>query len=131
MQVFTGLWDRLCRTLRQEVPPLFVKKSSFINGLLPQMKIKVELKHPKTYDDAVRIAKEKEAKMLKMKDMGLFSDTDVVSTNDVSVNMVEVSRNPIQSVMNEPQRPKQVQRGMFYMPLGFLPKSSKQVKVAE
>lgn len=131
VQVFTGLWDRWCRTLRQEVPPQVIKKNLFTNGLLPQMKIKVELKSPKTYDDTVKIAKEKEAKTLKMKELGLCSDTDIVSTNDVSVNMVEVSRNLIQSAMNEPQRPKQVQRGMFYMPLGFLPKSSKQVKVAE
>ena len=109
----------------------FVRKENLINGLLPQMKIRVELKSPKTYDDAVTIAKEKEAKMLKMRELGLFSDTDVISTNDVSVNMVEVNRNPIRSMMNEPQRPKQVQRGMFYMPLGFLPKSSKQVKEAE
>lgn len=27
VQVFTGLWDKWRRTLKQEVPPLFVKKS--------------------------------------------------------------------------------------------------------
>lgn len=35
VQVFTGLWDRWCRTLKQEIPPMFVKKSLFIDGLLP------------------------------------------------------------------------------------------------
>lgn len=73
------------------------------------MKIRVELKNPKTYNDAMTIAKEKEAKMMKMKELGMFPCADVVSANDVSVNMVEVSKNPIQSVtVKESQRPKQV-----------------------
>lgn len=89
--------------------------------------MRVELKSPKSYDDAVRIAKEKEAKMKKIREMGMWPPEGVMSARDVSVNMVEVNRSPTRSVIvKEPQRPMQVQRGMFYMPLDFFPpKSSK------
>ena len=50
---FEDMWGRWCEALGAERPPNFLKKTLLIEGLEPLWKLKVELKQPKTYEDAV------------------------------------------------------------------------------
>ena len=74
LHVFIGLWDHWCFSLSSEAPPNFAKKGLFMNGLLPALKIKVEGKNPKTFEDALRIARDKEWKRKKMAELGVYRE---------------------------------------------------------
>ena len=61
---FVSLWESLCRALPVgQVPPDMMKKDQFMVGLKGTLRWRVELKKPRTYDDAEEIAKSKEWKL--------------------------------------------------------------------
>ncbi|MCO5581581.1 hypothetical protein L7F22_035469 [Adiantum nelumboides] len=60
---FSQLWNRWCIALRGQVPPFMLKKHHFVVGLRGCLKLKVECKRPQNYEDALRIAKDKEWKL--------------------------------------------------------------------
>lgn len=59
LKQFKELWGRWCKALANEVPPSMLKKNRFIDSLKRELRLKVELKKPQTFEDAVKIAKEK------------------------------------------------------------------------
>ena len=46
-----------------QAAPAFLKRDRFMAGLFPPLRDKVELKFPHTFEDALRIAQEKERKL--------------------------------------------------------------------
>ncbi|MCO5555873.1 hypothetical protein L7F22_009418 [Adiantum nelumboides] len=73
---FSQLWNRWCISLRGQVPPFMLKKYHFVVGLRGVLKLKVECKRPQNYEDALRIAKDKEWK-LKHQQAGVFGNTSM------------------------------------------------------
>ncbi|MCO5551487.1 hypothetical protein L7F22_004991 [Adiantum nelumboides] len=73
---FSQLWNRWCIALRGQVPPFMLKKYHFVVGLRGVLKLKVERKRPQNYEDALRIAKDKEWK-LKHQQAGVFGNTSM------------------------------------------------------
>lgn len=57
---FVDMWEKLCVALGAKHPPDMMKKNRFVESLKPNLRWKVELKKPATYEDAVGIAKSKE-----------------------------------------------------------------------
>ena len=74
VQRFENLWKRWCLDLGDEQPPLMIKKNMFIDGLVTGLKAKVDLKQPSNFEDAVLLAKEKEWKILRQKELGIMVD---------------------------------------------------------
>ncbi|MCO5574900.1 hypothetical protein L7F22_028694 [Adiantum nelumboides] len=74
--LFFQLWNRWCNALRGQVPPFMLKKHHFVVGLRGVLKLKVECKRPQNYEDALRIAKDKEWK-LKHQQAGVFGNTSM------------------------------------------------------
>ena len=71
---FEDLWKRWCLALGEEQPPLMIKKNMFIDGLVTILKAKVDLKQPSNFEDAVLLAKEKEWKIVRQKELGSMVD---------------------------------------------------------
>ena len=67
---FTRLWDRWSRALGDEVPPAMLKKDRFVANLKENLKFKVELKRPGTFEEAVAFAREKEWKAQRLNEYG-------------------------------------------------------------
>ncbi|MCO5552662.1 hypothetical protein L7F22_006178 [Adiantum nelumboides] len=65
---FSQLWNRWRIALRGQVPPFMLKKHHFVVGLRGVLKLKVECKRPQNYEDALRIAKDKEWKLKHQQD---------------------------------------------------------------
>ncbi len=69
---FSLLWERLCRALQPAVaPPDMMKKDRFMAGLCDTLRWRVELKKPKTYEDTLEVAKNKEWKIKRMSQLGV------------------------------------------------------------
>ena len=117
VHMLTCLWDHWCISLRNEVPPLFLKKDLFMAGLLPSLQLKVESKKLKSFDDAVQIAKDKEWKLQRLRELGMCAGEEVLHSNNVQVNFAKDATCDV--VLCEPLRAKQVTRGMYYVPSKF------------
>ena len=59
---FVKMWEQWCKALEPERPPAMLKKDSFIAGLNANLRWKIELKKPVSYEDAVEKAKGREWK---------------------------------------------------------------------
>ena len=58
---FLLVWYSLCKSLPEgQVPPDVMKKDRFMTGLKGTLRWRVELKKPKSFEEAVEIAKSKE-----------------------------------------------------------------------
>ena len=69
---FSVLWEKLCRALQLAVaPPNMMKKDRFMAGLSDTLRWRVELKKPKTYEDTLEVAKNKEWKLKRMSQLGV------------------------------------------------------------
>ena len=66
IQRFSSLWEDLCRALHPQVPPKMMKKDCFMIGLKTVLGLRVGLKKPRSYEDAINVAKRKEWKLSKM-----------------------------------------------------------------
>lgn len=65
---FSVLWEKLCRALQPAAaPPDMMKKDRFMAGLCDTLRWRVELKKPKTYEDTLEVAKNKEWKLKRMR----------------------------------------------------------------
>ena len=54
---FSSLWDDMCKALRPQVPPPdMMKKDRFLAGLKNTLRWRVELKKPRSYEEAIEIA---------------------------------------------------------------------------
>ena len=60
---FGRLWSLWCEALIPEAPPQMIKRDRFVAGLEPTLRLKVELKNLDSFEEAVRVAHEKEWKM--------------------------------------------------------------------
>ena len=57
---FSLLWKSFCEALQPQVPPLdMVKKNRFLAGLREELRWRVELKKPRSYEHALEVAKNK------------------------------------------------------------------------
>ena len=64
---FFLLWESLCKALDpQQPPPDMMKKDRFMVGLKGDIRWRVELKKPRSCEDAMNIAKGKEWKLQRM-----------------------------------------------------------------
>ena len=68
---FGRLWSLWCESLVPEVPPQMIKRDRFVAGLKPTLRLKVELKVFESFEDAVTVAREKEWKVKKLKQLGM------------------------------------------------------------
>ena len=68
---FGRLWSLWCQSLVPKVPPQMIKRDRFVAGLKPTFRLKVELKVFESFEDAVRVAREKEWKVKKLKQLGM------------------------------------------------------------
>ncbi len=69
---FVLLWESLYRALsREQVPPDMMKKDRFMAGLKGTLRWRVELKKPRSYEEAVEIAKNKEWKLDHLAQLGM------------------------------------------------------------
>ena len=73
---FSSLWVDLCQALEPQVPPKLMKKDRFMTGLGASLRLRVELKKPRSYEEAADMAKRKEWKLSMMSKMGM---TDALS----------------------------------------------------
>ena len=61
---FSSLWETLCIALQSQVPPPdMMKRTRFLVGLSDNLCWKVELKKPRSYEEALEIARSKEWKL--------------------------------------------------------------------
>ena len=65
------MWEDLCRALHPQVPPEMMKKDRFMIGLKTSLRLRVELKKPQSYEDAIDVAKRKEWKLSRMSQLGM------------------------------------------------------------
>ncbi|RYA73815.1 hypothetical protein DD595_24815, partial [Enterobacter cloacae complex sp. 4DZ3-17B2] len=70
---FSLAWERMCKTLAPQVPPPDMIKDRFLAGLWENIRWRVELKKPRTYEDALEVARNKEWKLRKMSQLGVES----------------------------------------------------------
>lgn len=52
MQEFSKLWNCWCVSLGSEISPVMLKKNMFIASLARDLWLKVDLKRPRTFEDA-------------------------------------------------------------------------------
>ena len=86
---FAMLWESLCKALHPQVapPPDIMKKDRFLAGLPDGLHWRVELKKPRSFKDALEVAKNKEWKLKRMNHLGV----------DTLHRRIEVrSQNPMQ-----------------------------------
>ena len=69
---FSSLWEDLCQALEPQVPPKMMKKDRFMTGLGVSLRLRVELKKPRSYKEAADMAKRKEWKLSMMSKMGMM-----------------------------------------------------------
>ena len=60
IQRFSLLWEVLCRALHPQVPSKMMMKDRFMIGLNTSLHLRVELKEPWSYEDAIDVSKKKE-----------------------------------------------------------------------
>ncbi|MCO5571554.1 hypothetical protein L7F22_025298 [Adiantum nelumboides] len=71
---FSLLWESLCEALQsQRAPPDMMKKDRFLPGLKENLRWRVELKKPRTYEDTLEVARNKEWKIKRMTQLGVSS----------------------------------------------------------
>ncbi|MCO5581366.1 hypothetical protein L7F22_035248 [Adiantum nelumboides] len=71
---FSLLWESLCEALLpQGAPPDMMKKDRFLAGLNKNLRWRVELKKPRTYEDTLEVARNKEWKIKRMTQLGVSS----------------------------------------------------------
>ena len=71
---FSLLWESFCEALQpQGAPPDMMKKDRFLAGLKENLRWRVELKKPRTYEDALEVARNKEWKLKKLTQLGVSS----------------------------------------------------------
>ena len=68
---FSSLWEKLSGALQPQVPPEMMKKDQFMIGLRADLRLRVELKKPRSYEEVVDVAKRKEWKLTMMSNMGM------------------------------------------------------------
>ena len=69
---FSMLWESLCKALQPQVaPPDMMKKDRFLAGLQDGLRWRVELKKPRSFEDALEVAKNKEWKLKRMNQLGV------------------------------------------------------------
>ena len=107
----------------------FIQKSLFIDGLLPSLRLKVYLKKHKTFEDVVKVAREKEWKIQRLKELNMYLNDEVRPVKEMHVKLVPACDG--NGYMQEPQRPKQVKPGMYYVPSNFFPEHEAIVQVKE
>lgn len=73
---FEEVWEQLCMALLPEQPPSMMKKDSFIASLKPALRLKVELKKPGNFEEAVKVAKNKEWKAQRLTQLGVGTPED-------------------------------------------------------
>lgn len=77
LKQFNELWERWCVALGDENPPAMLKKDRFLGSLKASLRLKVELKQPRSFDEAVEMAKNKEWKMQRLNQLGITVDPKV------------------------------------------------------
>ncbi|MCO5567846.1 hypothetical protein L7F22_021542 [Adiantum nelumboides] len=71
---FSMAWERMCKALAPHVPPPdMMKKDRFLAGFWENIRWRVELKKPRTYEDALEVARNKEWKLRRMTQLGVES----------------------------------------------------------
>ena len=91
---FILLWESLCKALPDgQVPLDMMKKDRFMAGLKDTLRWRVELKKPKTCEEAVEIAKNKEWKLDHLAQLGmspttLRPETRVMQTSSMVIGQV-------------------------------------------
>ncbi|MCO5599635.1 hypothetical protein L7F22_053741 [Adiantum nelumboides] len=71
---FSLLWESLCQALQpQGAPPDMMKKDRFLAGLKENLRWRVELKKPRTYEDTLEVARNKEWKIKRLTQLGVSS----------------------------------------------------------
>ncbi|MCO5604219.1 hypothetical protein L7F22_058382 [Adiantum nelumboides] len=71
---FSLLWESLCEALQpQGAPPDMMKKDRFLAGLKENLRWRVELKKPRTYEDTLEVARNKEWKIKRLTQLGVSS----------------------------------------------------------
>ncbi|MCO5551584.1 hypothetical protein L7F22_005089 [Adiantum nelumboides] len=71
---FSLLWESLCEALQpQGAPPDMMKKDRFLVGLKENLRWRVELKKPRTYEDTLEVARNKEWKIKRLTQLGVSS----------------------------------------------------------
>ena len=94
--------------------PSNVKKNLFIAGLKRDLLVKVDLKRPSTFEEAVQIAEKREWKLKKMAEWGMAKEQDVTEQGCFDVNLVNVrERDVCEFVQQAPIKYQQVNRGMY------------------
>ena len=127
---FSFLWESLCQALQpQGPPPDMMKKDIFLAGLRDTLRLKVDLKKPKTFDNAVKVARNKEWKIQRLKELGMYPSDKVRPKENMHFNFVKACDG--NGHMQEPQRPKQMKPRMYYVPSNFFPKHEVVVQVKE
>ena len=69
---FSSLWEDLSKALQPQVLPKMMKRDQFLIGLRANLRLRVELKKPRSYEEAMEIAKRKEWKLSMMSRMGVM-----------------------------------------------------------
>ena len=81
---FPLLWESLCQALQpQGPPPDMMRKDRFLAGLKQNLRWRVELKKPRTYEDALEVARNKEWKLKRLTQLGMSSLLGVSETNQI------------------------------------------------
>ena len=75
---YSSLLEELCRGLHPQVPPKMMKKDCFMTGLKTSLRLRVELKKPRSYEDAIDMSRRKEWKLCKMSQLGLVESFPMV-----------------------------------------------------
>ncbi|MCO5600707.1 hypothetical protein L7F22_054822 [Adiantum nelumboides] len=71
---FSLLWESLCQALQpQGAPPDMMKKDKFLAGLKENLRWRVVLKKPRTYEDTLEVARNKEWKIKRLTQLGVSS----------------------------------------------------------
>lgn len=108
--MYGELWTRWCSALETQFSPMFVKKKQFIASLKQNLSIKVDLKQPSTYEEAIQIAKDKEWKMQKQVEYGMLDD-QVKSPSYADVNVIQGEK----MVQHASLKCEQVGRGIYHV----------------
>ena len=64
IQRFSSLWEELCKALQPQVPPEMMKKDCFMTGLKASLRLRVELKKPRSCEDVWMLPRGKSGKSL-------------------------------------------------------------------
>ncbi|MCO5548055.1 hypothetical protein L7F22_001511 [Adiantum nelumboides] len=96
---FSLAWERMCKALAPQVPPPdMMKKDRFLARLGENLRWRMELKKPWTYEDALDVARNKEWKLKKICQLGVESlqkRPDFQQINSLQGRMPEVHPVPL------------------------------------